>query len=214
MIHLQWDEPGDPYRITKAACQLQDGDCLLTWQWPKDVDYVYIYSFPDGAEEAPEVLTPKQLKLFTREEYKAKAGYRERVDYIGLRGYRIFPCLRSDGSLTLLRQTDDANVARMNGGRAKIRCSVKYGSKLFSKYKSARIELFCEIAVPQEALCYVKKEGAVPAHKDDGIAYPFMDDFPVGRTALPQVEIGKNDYIKVFFTDSKRYSEQYALMYE
>lgn len=211
---MQWEALSDPYRITKAVSQVQEGEVILTWQWPKDIDYVYVYSFTEGEELLPAQLDPRQLKLFTREEYKTKAGYREKVDYIGVRGYRIYPCLRQSGGLTALRQTDDDNRVRVNGGRAKIRWSVKYGSKLFSKYKTARIQLFCEIPVPQDTLCYVKKEGGSPAGKDDGIAYPFMGDFSVGRTVLPEIEIGKHDVIRVFLADSERDRELFELMYE
>lgn len=211
---MQWEQPQDAYRITKVASQLQDGECIFTWQWPRDVEYVYLYSFDAGAEQPPEDLIPQQLKLFTREEYKAKSGYRERVDYIGLRGYRVFPCVRREGKLVVLKQTDESNLVLMNGGRAKIRCSIKYGTKLFSKYKTVRIQLFCEIAVSKDALCYVKKEGASPSNKDDGIAYPFMSDFPVGRSVLQEIEIGKNDFIRIFFTDSKKYSELFSLIME
>lgn len=186
----------------------------MTWAWPKDVEYVYVYGFQAGAERPLDELLPQDLKLFTREEYKNKSGYRERVDYIGLRAYRIFPCVRREGKLTALRQTDDRNTIIVSGGRAKIRYSVKYGSKLFSKFKTVRIQLFCEIAVPQDALCYVKQEGASPADKDDGIAYPFMSDFPVGRTVLQEIEIGKNEFVRVFFTDSKKYSELFTLIQE
>ncbi|ULL18872.1 hypothetical protein DVH26_33215 [Paenibacillus sp. H1-7] len=210
---MQWEQPSDGYRITKVVSQRQDGECILTWQWPKDVEYVYIYSFEAGTERHPEDLSPQQLKLFTREEYKSKSGYRDKVDYIGLRGYRIFPCVRRDGRLVLLMQADESNLVLMNGGRARIVYSLKYGSKLFSKFKTARIQLFCEIAVPQDALCYVKKEGANPSNKDDGIAYPFMSDFPVGRSVLQEIEIGRNDFIRIFFTD-KKYSELFSLSME
>ncbi|TXK83794.1 hypothetical protein [Paenibacillus sp. N3.4] len=213
-MRLQWEEPNEFYRIRKVECQLHDGECMLTWQWPKDVDYVYMYSFDYGAEQSPQLLDSHQLKLFTREEYKAKGGYRERVGYIGAHGYRIFPCIRLNGALTAYQQTDADNIIRVSGGRAQIRCSIKYGSKLFSKYKTARIQLFSEIAVPKEALCYVKKEGAIPVNKDDGIVYPFMNDFSIGRCVLPEIQIGKKDYLRLFFTDNRQFGEQYELILE
>ncbi|MCS7463965.1 hypothetical protein N0M98_28040 [Paenibacillus doosanensis] len=212
-MQRQWESLNESYRIRKAECQLRDGECTITWQWPKDVEYVYIYSFKEDEEQAPEQLAPAQLKLLTREEYKVKGGYKERVSYIGARGYRIFPCLRQGSGLTAFMQADRDNYVRVSGGRAQIRCSIKYGGRLFSKFKTARIQLFCEIAVPKEALCYVKKEGAVPAHKEDGIAYPFMSDFAVGHSALPEIEVGKHDFIRLFFTES-RYGEQYELILE
>ncbi|MCR8644713.1 hypothetical protein NV379_18830 [Paenibacillus sp. N1-5-1-14] len=211
---MQWEQFSEPYGITRVAYQLQDGECILTWQWPKDVDYVYIYSFNESQELRAEQLGSGQLKLFTREEYKASNGYRERIDYIGMHGYRIFPCVRRDGQLSVLTQEDEHNRIRVNGGRAKIRYSIQYGNKLFRKFKTVRIQIFCEIQVPQEVLCYVKKTGSNPTNFEDGYAYPFMGDFQVGRSVLPEIEIGKDEYIRLFFAEGKRYGELYELICE
>ncbi|MVO98821.1 hypothetical protein [Paenibacillus lutrae] len=212
---MNWQEMGEYSRIEKLAAQpVRDGECVLTWQWPKDIQAVYVYSFEAGAEKPPELLAPQQMKLFTREEYKAKSGYRERIDYIGSRGYRIFPCMIKDGAVTALLQKDEHNVVRVNGGKAGIRYSVHYGRKLFGKFKTARIQLFCEIPVPQEALCYVKKEGAPPSGRQDGTAYPFRRDFDAGSQSLPEIEIGRNDYLRLFLTDPSRYGEIFELIQE
>lgn len=211
---LQWEEPENQYRILKTASQVLDGESIVTWHWPKHVEVVYVYSFPDGMEQAPELLEPNRLKLFTREEYKTRSGYRERLEHIGMQGYRIFPCLIRSGQPVPLSQTDTDNYVRVSGGKAKLRYSVKYGNKWFGKYKSVRIQLFCEIAVPQQALCYVKKEGAPPVNKEDGIAYPFLNNFGSGSHTLPEIEVGKNDYIRLFFTDGKAFGELYELISE
>ncbi|MDF2958443.1 MAG: hypothetical protein K0S39_178 [Paenibacillus sp.] len=211
---MHWEELDEQYRIKQTASQVQSGECTVTWTWPKGVESVYIYSFPDGAEQPPDRLVPKQLKLFTREEYKARSGYRERIEFLGVQGYRIFPSLLKDGKLITFKQTDAQNFVRVSGGKAKIRYQVKYSHSWFRNYKTVRIQLFCEISVPREALCYVKKEGAVPANKDDGTVYPFMNDFASGHHVLPEVEVGKNDYIRLFFTDGRAYGELYELIAE
>ncbi|TDF94082.1 hypothetical protein [Paenibacillus piri] len=211
---MQWEELDEQYQIKQTACQTHNGECVITWSWPKGVESVFIYSFPEGAEQPPESLQPKQLKLFTREEYRARSGYRDRAEFLGVQGYRIFPCVMQGGRLAAMMQTDEHNVARASGGKAKIRYRIKYGQSWFSKYKTARIQLFCEIAVPKEALCYVKKEGAAPAGRDDGIVYPFMNDLAPGSHVLPEVEIGKRDYIRLFFTDGKSFGSLFELIPE
>jgi hypothetical protein len=211
---LQWEEPEQQYRILHMVSQVIDGEIIVTWQWPKHVESVYVYSFHDGTEQAPELLEAKRLKLFTREEYKTRLGYRERIEHTGVQGYRIFPCLLRGGQPVPLKQVDGGNYVRVSGGKAKLRYSIKYGNKWLSKYKTVRIQLFCEVTVPKEALCYVKKEGAFPANKEDGIAYPFLNDFAPGRHALPEIEVGKNDYVRLFFTDGKTYGELYELIAE
>lgn len=51
-----------------------------------------------------------------------------------------------------------------------------------------------EVPVPKDVLCYVKKRGGHPASKEDGILFPFVQDFPAGRSVLPPIEIGKEDF--------------------
>ncbi|CAG7645722.1 hypothetical protein PAESOLCIP111_05006 [Paenibacillus solanacearum] len=212
---MQWGDIQEPYRIRKLTFQLQDTDCLLTWQWPKGVDAVCIFGFNgDQTGPSPEVPEPERMKLFTREEYKAHSGYRVRLDRFGRWGYRVFPCVLLDGRRTALRQLDEDNLVFARAGRAKIRCAVRYGGRWFGKYKTVRMELYCEVPVPKEALCYVKKEGGYPVHKEDGIVYPFLHDFAAGRTVLPEAEIGRNSYIRLFLTDGRMYGDLYELITE
>jgi len=213
-LQWQWEEHDEQYGIKQTSAQVQNGESVVTWMWPKGVESVYVYSFSDGTEQPPETLGPRQLKLFTREEYKTRLGYRERVEHFGVQGYRIFPCLMRDGKLAPLKQTDAHNCVRVSGGKAQIRYQIKYSRSWFAKYKKVRIQLFCEIAVPRDVLCYVKKEGSAPVNKDDGITYPFMSDFASGRHVLPDVEVGKDDYIRLFFTDGKASGQLYELIPE
>lgn len=212
---MQWNEivPADS-RITEVRQRLQDHECILTWKWPENVQFVYIYGFAADAELSPKHMPDKAMRLFTREEYKAKAGYRVRIETIGVYAFRIYPCERTAEGLVVLRQTDSDNQIRFSTGKAVIRYSIKYGRALFSRTKPVRIELTSEVLVPMQALCYVKKEGSFPLHKDDGLMYPFIRDLQPGRNVLPEIEISKNDQIKLFFTDGPKYGEIYELIPE
>jgi len=207
-------DPQPEQRVLRAKGQLHQGECLLTWEWPRDVQHVYVYKFKPEEEEPADQLTTRHLKLITREEYKSTAGFRDTVASIGVRLYRIYPCVKTNGELTLLRQEDEDNLIRINGGRAQVRYSVKYGRSWFSKLKPVRMELFCEIDVPREALCYVKKSGAEPLNREDGVIYPFQSPFPAGQHKLPEIEIGKDEYVRVFLTDGKRFGDTYELIRE
>ncbi|AEI39495.1 hypothetical protein [Paenibacillus mucilaginosus] len=211
---MQWQEGSEGQRITKASSLVEDARCVVTWQWPKDIQYVYIYSFASGEEDPPEGLTARELKLYTREEYKVHGGYRVPADFTGARCFRIFPCVMGAGGLTPVRQLDAGNLTRLSGSRAKIRCSVEYGASLFSRHRPVRIRLFCEVPVPREALCYVKKEGGVPLNKDDGTVYPLVSDLPAGRTDLPEIRIGRSERIRIFFTDGPKYGELFEIVPE
>jgi len=212
---MQWsDEAPARSRITGLRHRIQGHESVLTWQWPEDVQFVYVYLFPAEAEQPPAERPAKAMKLYTREEYKANAGYRGRFDGIGRYAYRVYPCARDAEGIALLRQEDEDNVIRFSTGKAKIRYSIKYGLAMFRPMKPVRIELSSDVLVPKEALCYVKKEGSFPLHREDGTVYPFIADVVPGRNVLPEIEIPKNCRIKLFLTDGAKYGDLYELIPE
>lgn len=212
---MQWSgELSGRNRITGIRHRFQDNESVLTWNWPEDVHLVYIYLFPVEAELPLEERPRQAMKLLTRDEYKASAGYRGRAEGTGRYAFRVYPCERNPDGIVLLRQEDEDNIIRFSTGKAQIRYSIDYRFALFSKMKPVRIALTSEVLVPKEALCYVMKEGSFPLHKEDGTAYPFIEDIAPGRNVLPQIEIPKNNKIKLFFTDGKKYGEMYELIHE
>jgi hypothetical protein len=212
MNKWQWNEevmPGE-LRITQAACRMQDSDSLLTWNWPGSIRFVLV----EGYDPALAASQQTRLKLYTREEYKANGGYRERLDRVGRYAYRIYPGIYEDGAPLVYRQEGGGNEAVVSTERARIRCSVRYGSAWLRRQRTVQMTVTAEIPVPKEALCYVKKTGAMPLHKDDGIAYPLLDDLTPGVNRLAAIEVGKDDNIKLFFTDGKTYGSLYELIHE
>lgn len=212
---MQWIEPeADRRRITGLACRHEDGECTLTWNWPEGISFVYIYGFENGRELPPEERAERAAKLYTREEYKANTGYRDRPEGIGRYAYRVYPGVVTEGKPAGIRQQDEDNLVRFSAGRAKIRFSIKYGGRLFSRRKTARLQFRCEIPVDRDVLCYVKKAGSTPLHPEDGTVYPLIQNLDPGLTVFPEIEIDRNDHLKIFFTDGKRYGEIYDLIPE
>ncbi|MCQ4087564.1 beta-mannanase [Saccharibacillus sp. JS10] len=218
-------KPDSP--VIRELTRRVSGDvCTLQWQWPSGTDFVYIGRRAlDAAHDAssksePSVFGPdggfddSGLKLYTREEYKAAGGYRDRLDGIGRYAYWVYAALPGSGEPVLIRQTDGLNTVETPAGRAKIRYAVIEKKPLFRAFKTVRIEISCEVSLSENVLCYVKKSGAYPTGPQDGTVYPFTGAFPAGRTRLPDIEVGKNDYIRVFFTDAKTYGQLYELLPE
>lgn len=212
MNKWQWSEEAMPgeLRITQAACRMQDGDSLLTWNWPGSTRFVLV----EGYDPAAVMAQQARFKLYTREEYKANGGYRERLDRVGRYAYRIYPGIYTDGAPLVYRQEGGGNEAIVSTERARIRCSIRYGSAWLRRQRTVQMTVTAEIPVPKEALCYVKKTGGMPLHKDDGIAYPLLDDLTPGVNRLAAIEVGKDDNIKLFFTDGKTYGSLYELIHE
>ncbi|NGZ78035.1 beta-mannanase [Saccharibacillus alkalitolerans] len=214
--------------VIRELTRRVSGDvCTLQWQWPAGTDSVYIGRRALDAEHAgarqeagTAVFGPdggfdeSGLKLYTREEYKAAGGYRDRLDGIGRYAYTVYAALPGAGEPVLVRQPDGTNRVETPAGRAKIRYSVREKKPLLRPYKTVRIEISCEVPLAEDVLCYVKKSGAYPTGPQDGTVYPFAAPFPAGRTGLPEIEVGKNDYVRVFFTDGKKYGQLYELLPE
>lgn len=203
--------------------QAQNGLCTLRWLWPRDAEAVYIekvtqmsavgeegYSQSDQPDSAP-----ASLRLYTKEEYKANNGsYTERVDHFGRMTYTVYLTYEEQGETVLVRQPDGQNTIELSAGKAKIYYSIKQQGTWFGKRKTVRIEVHAEVPIPKEVLCYVKKEGGYATNKDDGIIYPFAAPFQAGRNELPAIEVGKNEYVRLFFTDGRTYGQMYELILE
>ncbi len=74
--------------------------------------------------------------------------------------------------------------------------------------------IMTELPLDKELLCYVRKRDSVPISLTDGTWFPFVRDFPAGKTELPEFDIGKNDYIRIFFNQGNKSAEMFELIPE
>lgn len=206
------DEDGTLPVIDGLTSRVEDRTCTLRWRWPEGAEAVMIHKGEPGAD-APDH-PPAGLRLYTKEEYKANNGYHDRMDEIGLVEYTVYVRISEGGEALLVRQSGEANRLTVSAAKARIRYGVSYRKGLFRKGKTVHITVTAEAPVAKEALCYVKKKGGYPAGKDDGIRFPFVQDFQAGRNALPPVEVGGDEYVRVFFTDGPKYARFFELVPE
>ncbi|WP_019913384.1 hypothetical protein [Paenibacillus sp. HW567] len=205
-------DPSTP-AITEVVSRVEDRFCTLRWRWPDGVQAVCIHKASAETPDSGE-LPPSGMKLYTREEYKANNGYRDRLDDIGLVEYTVYARLADNGETVLVRQPDGANRTLVSAGKARIYYSVQQKKGLFGKQKTVHMTITAEVPVSKEVLCYVKKRGGHPASKEDGVLFPFVQDFAAGRNVLPPIEIGKEDSVRIFFTDGRKYGLYYELVPE
>ncbi|WNS41334.1 beta-mannanase [Paenibacillus sp. MMS20-IR301] len=199
--------------IAEVVSRVEDRFCTLRWRWPDGVQAVCIHKAAADAPEDGET-PPSGMKLYTREEYKANNGFRDRLDEIGLVAYTIYARLSENGETLLVRQQDGSNRVVVSAGKARIYYSVQHKKGLFSKLKTVHMTITAEVPVPMEVLCYVKKRDGQPSSKEDGTRFPFVQDFSPGRNQLPPIEVGKDDFIRIFFTDGRKYGLYYELVPE
>lgn len=208
-IHADSSTPS----IRELTHQMDEDRCTLRWRWPDGVQAVYIYrtAADHPIEDEPVV---NRMKLYTRDEYKANNGYHERTQDIGRWVYTVFASWMEGNEPVLIRQEDGHNVKVISTGKARIMYSIKQKSSFFQKYKSIQMRVTTEVTIHKEVLCYVKKQGSYPANKSDGTVYPFVQHFSPGKTILPVIEVGKNDFVRLFFTDGPKYGAMYELIPE
>ncbi|PYE50766.1 beta-mannanase [Paenibacillus barcinonensis] len=222
-------DPSAP-RIRKLTLAVDEGRCTLRWLWPEQLEAVYIERvelnrinderesedpISEGSHSGDHALsthTQGKLKLYTREEYKANNGYTDRITGFGAIQYTVYACLMQEHGPVLIRQQDEENQGIASAGKADIRFAIRYKSGFFQKRKTVFITVTAEVPVPKEALCYVRKQGGVPLSREDGTVYPFVSDFAPGRNEMPSVEVAKDDYVRLFFTDGPKYGAAYRLI--
>jgi hypothetical protein len=212
-MSVNWEPLTSPeVEIKDLRKTVRDSKIQLTWFWSREIDFVYLYKASADHIKPISEIDEKDLHLYTREEYKANQGFVGRLDAIGRYAYRIFPCQKRDGKLVVFAQENDQNLIYLTGSKAKIYFSITYKNKFLQPKKRVRMSIMTEIALDKELLVYVKKIGSVPISIDDGTVYPFVRDFPAGKTEQPEIEIGKDEYIRIFFSNGRKSAEIYELI--
>ncbi|MDQ8737200.1 beta-mannanase [Paenibacillus sp. LHD-38] len=203
-------EDGSP-AISGLTRMIEEDRCTLRWIWPSGIEAVYI-SRAAADKSAAGNRNSDQLKLYTKAEYKANNGYHSRIEGVGIFVYTVYACQESGAGPQLIVQPNRENSIEISAGRAKIQYSISNKSGFFSKFKTVQIQVTAEVPIAKDVLCYVKKQGSYPANKEDGMLYPFVAPFEAGKNILPAIEIGKQDFIRLFFTDGRTYGQLYELI--
>ncbi|WP_144554206.1 beta-mannanase [Bacillus sp. X1(2014)] len=210
---MNWETISSPdHEIKDIKKTIRDSEVHLTWFWSKSVDFVYIYKTTSDHIKPIHELKLQDLRLYTREEYKANQGYLGRIDGIGRTAYRILPCQKREGKLIVFNQENDHNLIYISGSKARIYYSISYKNKLFQARKKVQMSIMTEMPLEKDLLVYVKKNGGVPVSVEDGTVYPFVRGFPSGKTVPPEIEIDKNEFIRIFFNDGKKSAPSYELI--
>lgn len=209
---MNWNEAEPSQWVNDVSVRNIDHIHILTWQWPRNIQYVYIAKVIE--QEADIERSERPLKLYTREEYKANAGYKDSMSSIGKIVYKVYPAIRKEGQMIILDQQNQLNEVSAKTQKGRIFYSITYKNNWFSQQKTVRIKVRTEISLPKETLSYVKKTGSSPLNIEDGSVYSFVHDFNQGLTLLPDIQINKQDYIGLFFTNGKKDGEHYELIPE
>jgi hypothetical protein len=212
---VNWETTPSPnHEIRDMRKIIKDSEIHLSWFWSNEIDFVYIYKGHTDHLKPLSELNESDLTFYTREEYKANQGYKGRVDGVGRYFYRILPCQKRDGKLIVFNQENDKNVIYLTGTKAKIYFTINTQNRFLKPKKIVKMSITTEIPLDKELLVYVKKRGGVPVSIEDGTKFPFIRDFVSGKNEQPEIEIDKDEHVRIFFSNGKQSAEIYELIPE
>ena len=200
---------GKHEEIENLTYKIEDNKCILTWKWPRDVYLVYVYKIKVKDRENENNIIEENLRLYTREEYKNRGGYQEKIREIDEFVYIVYPFREENEKLLLINQNDGRNEITFCTGKKKIEYSIKEKNKLFSNKKKVFITINIETPIEKDMLCYVVKEENIPLSKEEGTIFYFPITLEEGENSLPEILIGNNEYVGIFFTN-----DEYKKIYE
>ncbi|WP_226679065.1 hypothetical protein [Mesobacillus jeotgali] len=183
----------------------------LTWNWPKDFDYVYVHT---SINEPKELESEKECNLasvYSKDEYKRSQGFQNAVDLGPGNKHiiQVYPVRASDDAMQIYvtPYREDLSVL-INSKKAKIQAAVTEKRKFFSKRKKVTITLYSnEMDIDKRALCYVKKANSRPVDKTDGYYFPLLRTVRKGQKASFNITVSKNDLVNVFLSDTEVYGD-------
>ena len=197
-------------KILDVSYSIKDDYCIIRWKWPNHIDYVSVLKKAEG-----QVLDPiKNGKLYTKEEYKSHNGYLEKIEEIGKFEYTIYPYMIDYGERTIGEQEGGENRIVLITGKVNTYYSISEKSRWFSNKKNVQISIRAEQHLSKDLFCYVKKKGSYPLDKEDGIMFQFIHDFKPGKNKFAEIEVDKDEFIKLFLTDREKFGEIHSLIRE
>ncbi|WP_315120216.1 hypothetical protein [uncultured Clostridium sp.] len=205
---------GEENKISQVNYILDKEKFTIRWNWPKDIDIVYILKVDSFEDFSMEGIENKRFKLYTKEEYKEFNGYVETIKEVKQYKFFIFPAIEIEDDVALLKQQNGGNEIIVSTGIPNIYYninSIKSIKSLFSKEKIIEIIINSDIELKSDVLCYVKKKDSHPLNKNDGIQFDFIHNIYPGENIMPEIVIEKDEYIKVFIKDVEKYGNLYNL---
>jgi hypothetical protein len=205
----------DEYVINKLIYQLEGNKCVLRWEWPPNLQYVYIYRSNSDESVDFASINSLKLRLYTRGEYKSTNGYHDQlVGHSGPLIYKVFACIKETNESIIIEQDNSDNTVRINSGKKPIYYLIREKPRWFGGDKKVHIQLRTDVPISGNTLRFVKKRGTYPASMKDGIVYPIPYDLEPGSRKLKPIVIKKNEYIRLFVSDSNNYNNIYELIPE
>ncbi len=201
-----------PLRITGLKAEVREEVVHLNFQWPTEIEQVYIYR--SNLLENEKIERDKPYRRYTQSEYVRFGGFTDHQPGMGLVEYEVCPYIQTREGAYLISCEDESNKIQVMTRQIAIRYSLKERKKIFTSTKGVQMQVFCEVDLPRQALCYVKKKGSIPVNNQDGMQFKFISDFKAGDNVLPEIEVAKDEYVRIYLSDEMPHKEIYKVYKE
>ena len=199
-------------RLTGLKAEVKEDEVYLSFKWPRELEQVYIYR--RNLLEKEDFNRDKPYRKYTQSEYVRFGGFIDSHPGMGLIEYEVCPYVQTPEEAYLISSEEGNNRVQVMTRKIAIRYILKERKKLFSNSKMVQMQVFCEVDLPREALCYVKKKGSIPVNNEDGMQFQFISDFVAGDNLLPEIEVAKDEYVRIYLSDEVEHKEVYGIYKE
>ena len=197
-------------KISDIKVHLEEGQVTLSFKWPNELESLYIYKKSLLKEE--EINWDKPYRKYTKSEYARFGGFVDQNVESAMSLYILCPYIQDSFESYLVRYEAHCNEVEVIAKKIEVRYQINEKKKLFSHRKVVQMNIFCEIELPRDYLCYVKKKGNIPINLEDGMAFKFISDFCAGDNVLPEIEVDKDEYVRIYLSDEVPYKEVYKVV--
>lgn len=208
-MEVRWYDGKTP-KIVDLRASLEEGKVILSFKWPNDLEQVYIYKRSLLNDET--IDWEKPYKKYTKSEYASFNGYIDRRLSSIVCEYMVCPYIKENDESYIIRFKDGCNEIKLMTQRIEIRYQLKEKKKLFSNKKAVQMNIFCEREFPKEYLAYVKKKNGIPANLEDGMRFEFVSDFLAGNNVFPEIEVDKEEQVRIYLTEDVPFKEAYKVI--
>lgn len=193
--------------VSQLKARREEDKIILNFKWPNSLEHICVYK--KSILKSDEIDETKPYRKYTKEEYVKFGGFIDYVTEVGLIHYIICPHILEGDKAYVIWSHNEENSIDISTGKIEIRYTIKEKKKLFSSRKTIQMTLFCDTEIPRELICYTKKRGEIPLNNQDGSRFQFVQDFNAGQNILPEIEVDKEEYIRIYLADNIAHQELY-----
>lgn len=191
--------------IAQIKARIEEDKVILNFKWPNSLEHICVYK--KNLVQNEEIDYERPYRKYTKEEYIKFGGFVDQVKEIGIIQYVVCPYNLEEDYVVWYEE--EGNALTLSTGKIQIRYSLKEKKKLFNPRKTIQMSVFCDTKVAREMLCYTKKRGEIPLDSKDGSQFQFVSDFNPGITLLPEIEMDKDEHIRIFLADDVAHKALY-----